>query len=294
MRTKVLALLLFWTVLAVSCDKTRAEAGMIPFDSPVGEIGGRGHWYTLRTMRGSLYWDDPAVSSDVTRGEDGGLRYLGEAPVSLALVLHPDWYAGDEPWRRAIDWVRQAEQMFRNSGVHVRFLIESIETLNGMPDTKREAYDFVPYDAIAKRTGADLVVGLMPHYFGDALCGIARLNGRRSMSGCGPKTLAHELGHNFGLQHAHAPAGYEGRKGYCVDPYADAEDCNKGTLMSYASSSGRIPLFAANGYSFDGEPMGTEDHSAVDFLRQAVIDAAMRWESADVMSLSLPQDLTCN
>jgi hypothetical protein len=253
-----------------------AEAGMIPFDSPIGEIGGRGHWYSLRTMKGADYWTDPAVTSDIRANDDGTYSILGDAPVSVFLVVHPDWYDGVEPWRRAIDWVRQAEQMFRNSGVPVRFVIEGIATEKNMPDTVEEAYHEVNYGKYAER-GADLVIGLIPYNPADPYCGVAGIGGRKSVSSCSPKTLAHELGHNFGLRHAHDALG-EGHRGYCVSPYPDAEDCDKGTLMSYSRGNNRLPLFAADGFTKDGDPIGDEDNTAVEHLRSAVVKTALLWE----------------
>ena len=189
-----------------------AEAGMIPFCSPVGEIGGRGHWYSLRTMKGEDYWKDPAVLSDVRENDDGTYSVLGEAPVSIYLVLHPDWYPDDEPWRRAIDWVRQAEQMYRNSGVQVRFVIEGISVWEDFPDTVSQALQALDFDKYGnKGEGADIVVGLKPAMAGDPYCGVAWINGRSNISSCSPLVLAHELGHNFGLGHAHQGQAYEGR-----------------------------------------------------------------------------------
>jgi hypothetical protein len=253
----------------------QAEAGMIPMDSPVGEIGGRGHWYSLRTMKGADYWDDPAVTSDIRKNDDGTYSIMGEAPVSVFLVLHPDWYPDDEPWRQAIDWLRQAEQMYRNSGVPVRFVIEGIEVFDDMPDTVESAYHYINFSKYAAR-GADLVIGLKPYMGGDPYCGIAGIRGRLSVSSCSPKTLAHELGHNFGLHHAHK-FGEEGNKGYCIAPAPGAQDCDRGTIMSYAGN-GRIPLFAANGFEYDGEPIGNEEHTAVEHLRSAVVGKALAWE----------------
>ncbi len=255
--------------------EAQAEAGMIPFDSPVGEIGGRGHWYSLRTMKGADYWNDPAVTSDIRENDDGTYSIMGEAPVSVFLVLHPSWYVGDEPWRRAIDWMRQAEQMYRNSGVPVRFVIEGIETWEDMPDTVESAYHAMNFDRYAQHE-ADLVIGLKPYMAGDPYCGIAGIRGRKSVSSCSPKTLAHELGHNFGLHHAHK-YGEEGNKGYCVKPDPAARDCEAGTIMSYAGN-GRIPLFAANGFKYDGDPIGNEEHTAVEHLRSAVVGKALAWE----------------
>jgi hypothetical protein len=269
--------LAFVALKLTAIQDAKAEAGMIPFDAPVGEIGGRGHWYSLRTMKGKDYWKDPAVSSDIRDNEDGTYSITGEIPVSVVLVLHPDFYRDNEPWRHAIDWIRQAEQMYRNSGVPVRFIIEHISVWEDMPDTTESAYHNMPFDKYAKY-GGDLVLGLINHLYGDPYCGIAGINSRLSVSGCNPITLAHEIGHNFGLHHAHA-GGRLGEKGSCVRPSPGARECTKGTIMSYAGR-GRIPLFAANGFEYEGEPLGDEEHTAVEFLRKWVASTALKWEQA--------------
>jgi hypothetical protein len=267
-------------LLAVSwAYDASAEAGMIPFDSPVGEIGGKGHWYNLSTMKGADYWNDPAVTSDIRKNDDGTYSVLGDAPISVVLVLHPDFYGNNEPWRRAIDWVRQAQQMYRNSGVPVRFVIEHIETWDEMPQDVESAYRKLKYRDYSKH-GADMVVGLVPHYFGDPYCGIAGYTSYVSVSSCSPVTLAHELGHNFGLGHAHDhTTGFVSKKGYCISPTPGARECDKGTIMSYAGR-GRIPLFAADGFTYDGDLLGDEEHTAVEHLREAVVAAALQWELA--------------
>ena len=270
-------------------SNTSSEAGMIPFDSPVGEIGGRGHWYTLRTMKGKDYWKDAAVLPDIRKNEDGTYSVLGEAPVSLVVVLHPEWYKDDEPWRHAIDWIRQAEQIYRNSGVPTRFVIEAIVMWNDFPDTVYDALYALDFDKYVNLgTGADIVVGLKPVMAGDPYCGVAYIGGRSNISSCNPKVLAHELGHNFGLRHAHQ-GGSAGHKGYCIRPEPDAIDCYKGTIMSYAGS-GRVPFFAANGFTYNGDPLGTEEHTAVEHLRESVIEMALRYEISEGQEFSLLAD----
>ena len=257
-------------------NEAHAEGGMIPFDSPTGEIGGRGHWYALRTMKGEDYWKDTPVTSDIRDNEDGTYSIMGEPPVSVALVLHPDFYTNDEPWRHAIDWVRQAEQMFRNSGVPVRFIIEHIEVWDEMPNSTLGAYNLISYAAYQRDYNVDMVIALIDHKSGDPYCGVAGISGTVSVSGCGPVTLAHELGHNFGLRHAHA-ARDDGRKGFCMEPNPTVQECGKGTIMSYAGPN-RVPLFAANGFTYKGAPLGSETHTAVEYLREISARKALRDE----------------
>ena len=251
------------------------EGGMIPLDSPVGEIGGRGHWYSLRTMKAETYYQDPPVMSDIVE-DDAGYSVSGEPPVDVSLVLHPSWgYSSGEPWREAINWVREAEQMYRNSGVPLRFVIKSIQTYDEMPDTVEAAYNAVPFSL---RGDADLLVILLPYMAGDSYCGIAGIGGSKSASACSSMTLAHELGHNFGLYHAHNP-GKEGRKGHCMRPEADAIDCYEGTIMSYAGS-GRVPLFAHKDFTYQGSPLGTAEHDAVAYLNEVKTKKALLSETA--------------
>jgi len=268
-------------LLALPLSNTaHSEAGMIPMDSPPGEIGGRGHWYSLRTMKGSDYWEDPAINTSIKSNENGTYSIAGEAPISLALVLHPDWYPNEEPWRQAINWIREAEQIFRNSGVPIRFIIEDISVWEDMPDTKEAAYH-----SMTPRTDihADMTVGLMPHYSFDPYCGIASLGkynyyggSIRSVSGCSVFTLAHELGHNFGLLHDFKDAD-SGERGYCIRGNSgDFDSCNKGTIMAYAAS--RVPFFSNKNFTYDDRPLGDESHDAVTWLREVSAGRGLAWE----------------
>lgn len=259
-----------------------------PFPSIDEEPGpwARMHWHRWDTMRGPEYWDNPPVTSDVRDNLDGTYSITGEAPVSVALVLHPDWYP-EEPWRKAIGWLRQAELMYRNSGVSVRFVIESIETWDEFPDTVERAYNYMSFDRFIGR--ADLLIGLKPVMAGDPYCGVAGINGAKSVSSCSPITLAHELGHNFGLHHAHR-GGYEGRKGYCMTPSPEARDCDRGTIMSYAGQR-RVPLFAADGFTYKGQALGNTEHTAVEFLRSRVVGKALRNESGEQGGFDIAEDV---
>ena len=65
------------------------------------------HWWRWDTMKGSDFWNDPPPLSDINENSDGTYSVNGEVPISMALVLHPT-FGGDEPWREAISWIRQA------------------------------------------------------------------------------------------------------------------------------------------------------------------------------------------
>lgn len=256
----------------VSISALAQEGGMIPLDSPTGEIGGRGHWYSLRTMKAEDYYTKAPKMSDIMMLEDGEFAVTGEPPVDLAIVLHPRWgYAKGEPWREALNWVREAEQMFRNSGVPIRFVVRSIATWDEMPDTVEAALNAM---GTSRWLGdADLVVGLMPYLAGDRYCGVAKIGGISSVSACSSKTLAHEIGHNFGLGHDFS-SGSIGRKGYCLEGIG--EDCAKGTIMAYAST--RVPLFANKHFTYDGLPLGDDEHDAVTHLNKVKTRKALRSE----------------
>ena len=295
---------MFLIMVFSSLSLNSQEAGMIDLNVDRGPVGGAGHWYSLRTMKGSEYWKNPALLSDVIENEDGTYSMVGETPISLALVLHPNYYRDREPWRRAINEVREAEQMFRNSGVPIRFIIESIEYMDEMADSTYDAFYQLKDETqrIAQRTGADLVVGLKPQYFGDAYCGIASIGNTdwyaplTSMSACGSLTLAHELGHNFGLYHSFNTR--PGQKGYCRTD-ENYKECEEGTIMSYAVK--RLKFFANKNARYKGLPLGTEDDDAVEFLNTVRAGRGLayelRYEGADRLLEDIPdihEDAFCD
>ena len=287
MRIVILALLMLFA------SHTASEGGMIPFNSEAGEIGGRGHWYSLRTMKGADYWNDPANLTDILQDENGDYNIAGEPPVSLVILLHPEFYQDDEPWRRAIDWVRQVEQMFRNSGVPIRFIIEHIETVPDLPDTVYETLTDVR--TYASRTAdwydADLAIVLIPQRGFDKYCGVAELPREYthmtvSVSACGPETLAHEMGHQFGLQHSFSRINdlsspvlgdLNYNRGYCIFPAGSEErECEEGTLMSYAQN--RRPFFANPNAEYRGDVLGNETSDAVRWLNKVKTGRALTSE----------------
>ena len=280
--------LIFVMALLVSLPAL-PEAGMVPFDAPPGPIGGQGHWYALRTMKGSDFWLDPASTTDIQQDENGDYSIAGEPPLALVILLHEEFYQDDEPWRHALDWVRQVEQIFRNSGVAIRFVVNHIETRDDLPDGIEVAFNHVHAGAYAKY-GVDMLIILMPTYGYDPLCGIASVGSTnyyggviKSASACGPKTLAHELGHNFGLFHWGGSRGAWTDEphlvpgGYCVTGSTDEdENCITGTIMSYADN--RVPFFANRNFMYKGKPLGSEEIDAVEHLNRVKTGRALAYE----------------
>ena len=193
MRSLLIRLLALSLAVVALASVLPSKASPYPdMEVEAGPALGATHWWRWETLRGKDYYEDPPTLADIQDNGDGTYSMPGEAPISITLVLHPEFFP-DNPWRKAIDWVRQAETYYRNSGVSVRFLVQSIHTYGDMPDFKEQAYNYMRVRAgeLAEETGADMVAVLMPHYISDPYCGVATIGTRNkgylSVSGCSPK-----------------------------------------------------------------------------------------------------------
>ena len=298
-RTLLISTALTLGLLLVVLSVSASSPPFPSIEEPPGPLG-KTHWWRWSTFKGVDYWNNPPTVVDIKEHEDGTYSTLGPPPVSVAVVLHPSWGEDTgEPWREAIAWIREAEDIFNNSGVPIRFIIEHIEVVEDLPDSKESAYYHVSGSDYAKY-GADLLIILLPHYSIDRLCGIASV-GRsnyyggvlKSASGCSPFTLAHELGHNFGLQHDFKEAD-EANRGYCIKGSSGSADtCSRGTIMAYARS--RVPFFSSL-YEYEKEPLGDETHNARDYLNKVKTGRALAWEldqRRDIISPEEPEVTQC-
>lgn len=292
---KILILLPLMTALVSS-----SEPGEISLNSPAGPVGGEGtdniHWYQQESMRAERYADEPPKmpSPVICNPEDtsvdcygtpmkGNRELLEFAGLTYVLVYVEVDERIDEPWRFALAQLREATRTFQRSGVPVQFLIAEIQTVDVTEDgSMTSQLDNLRgrAESISRRTGADLVIRLLSPSWVWNYCGVAALGSLKSwpmasVTACYTKnTLAHEIGHNFGLLHDRFRGGkpyIEGGLGYITD------DESKGTVMSYAES--RIPFFSSPKLLYKERVWGDAETNAVNALRSALGTIAMAHEN---------------
>lgn len=277
-----------------------SEPGEIALNSPAGPVGGEGtdniHWYQQESMKASRYVktppkmpapiicneEDPSVSCSGTPMR--GSRELLEFPgLTYVLVYVEVDERIDEPWRFALAQLREATRTFQRSGVPVQFLVTEIKTVDVTNDGSMNSQLNNlrgRAERISRRTGADLVMRLLSPSWYWSYCGLASVGTIKSwpmssITACYTRnTLAHEIGHNFGLYHDRFRGGdpfVQGGEGYITD------DETKGTVMSYADS--RIPFFSSPKLSYQGKIWGDEQTDASSALRDALGTIAMAHEN---------------
>ena len=180
------------------------------------------------------------------------------------LGVYPDHVSQlvSDPTAMFISNIEYANRALQNSGATYRYNLVHVEAINWANDQSLGSTELSSLRAdpavaaLREQYGADLVAGIVPQSNG--LCGIGYLAIKRtdtevhayganyaySLTGhsCGGRSMAHEMGHNMGLNHSYA----QGSSG-TLAPWARGHGVNGQfvTIMAYQSaygvgSSGRV------------------------------------------------------
>lgn len=275
-----------------------SEPGEIPLNSPEVPVGAEGtdniHWYQQESLNGERYKEEPPNMPDpiICNQQNSYLscngkelrsyRELYEFPGLVYVMLYIEV---DEriprPWRFALKQVRELNRTFQRSGVPAQFLVAKIKTVDvtGLSITRYLDELRGRAGRLSRETGADLVIGLLSPTQRYSYCGLANVGTLKawpqtSVTACYNKsTLAHEVGHSFGLRHDKNVSGnppfVEGGLGYKVDD-------SRGTVMAYARK--RVPYFSSPKLKIKNEIYGDEYTDAVTALKDALGNIAMAHE----------------
>lgn len=144
-------------------------------------------------------------------------------------------------------------EMYLMSDTKTSFTLVGVQEYN-IDDTitSEEALSKITQDTNAQNIRAQLAADqlvLFRPYADDGYCGLAWINKDFSADhsvahvsiDCTPRTIAHEIGHNLGLNHGYMPQPYEDAlyayKQYSIGHHVEG---SFGTLMTYASQLGDV------------------------------------------------------
>lgn len=278
------------------------DGGEVSINSPQGKVcddcEDNIHWYQQESLKAQRWKEDPpelpsplicnketpklSCSGNDLRIENELLEFVGLVYVMVYLEVDDRI---SNPWRFALQRIRKATQTFQRSGVPVQFIVAGI----GTRDNGNKSMQGILTDLrgragkISRDTGADLVIGLLPEYWGywqncgQAVLGVGMAYPMTSVTACyGGTTLEHEIGHSFGLHHDEYQGGQPAvdvGRGYL--PSGDRQK-GKGTIMAYADK--RIPFFSSPKVVVDGIVYGSESVDAVSALNDMLGNVAMAHE----------------
>ncbi|WP_181919256.1 M12 family metallo-peptidase [Alkalilimnicola ehrlichii] len=223
------------------------------------------------------------------------------------LVLYDDTTAqrfNNQPETLIHNWINQVNQMYSNSGVQAQLRLVHVAHHNAAGQTMTTVLQNITRDsqirALRDQYGADFVAQL----HGTGNCGVAWLTTGRngnvsaqasewaySVTGprCGAIVLAHEIGHNMGLNHSRAQGDTSG--GVFHHGLGHGVRNNFATIMAYPQAyNGRhLPLFSNPDLSCQGMPCGVAiGHADAAHSVAAIND--IRNQLADFRPTRVPHD----
>jgi peptidyl-Asp metalloendopeptidase len=193
------------------------------------------------------------------------LSSLTQAATVDLLVLYDDYsanyYSGD-PETAMKSWVTQINAAYRDSQVDIQLRLVGVRlnndggaTMSNVLGNIRQKQSLI---ALRDQLGADFVSQL--HKTGS--CGVGYVSVDKNYTwnvtspGCGPIVMAHELGHNMGLNHSRRQGDQSGSRyrygvGYGVDNMF-------ATVMAYPQSfnARRVSRFSNPNLTCSGLPCG--------------------------------------
>jgi hypothetical protein len=200
-----------------------------------------------------------------------GVPQMASAVQIDVLVLYDDYSAsrlGGEPAVVMRSWQDQINSFYRNSGIDLQMRMVAVERFNASGANMSSVVNTITASSevaqMRNRVGADFVTQL--HQTGSCGVGWAAVDARYAFNvigaSCGPMAMAHELGHNMGLNHSRT----QGDRSGVVYPYGlgHLEVGVFGTIMSYAQQyrTKWLPVFSNPDKMCEGRPCGVPEGEA--------------------------------
>ena len=264
----------------IAAPPALAVGGDVPIDSARGNYEGADniHWYMQDTLQYEQWSADPPLLAmpRICNLDNRSRSCLGastlrpltlrssNAPAPIAVQLEVDERI-DFAWRYALKQIRDVNRMLADSGIRARLFvsdISSVNVLNRYSDSIEDAYNFNVENRSTKTrdNSADVIITVFSPDAAGAYSAIDFPDtcaiGTQGVANEGPApdiqviatacedslSLAHQLGHSFGLGHEATDANSSAPFVATGRGFID-QDSGIGSVMSTASL--RAPFFSS-------------------------------------------------